>query len=124
MFCKKEKRNFHLPNSTGQKGIGDWAGGKLQLRVRVGETYSKPHAVDYSVPQGSVVGPQLFSAYASTLDDVVMSEHNISLYGFADDHVLSWEIDLSDPLSERRSMSGLEECLKCVKEWMDCNRLK
>ena len=88
-----------------------------QFRVRVGETYSEPRAVDYSVPQGSVVGPQLFSAYASTLGDVVLSEHNISLYGFADDHVLSTEINLNDPLSERRSISSLEQCLNCVKEW-------
>ena len=49
--------------------------------------YSEPTDLEFSVPQGSVLGPQLFSIYASTLGDVI-SRHKCKLNGFADDHTL------------------------------------
>ena len=70
-------------------------------KVNVGHTYSSVRELKCSVPQGSCVGPILYTIYASTLEEVVcgpeseaLSPDNdslipkIDLHGFADNHAL------------------------------------
>ena len=57
------------------------------FKVNIGNEYSKYIPMDFSVPQGSILGPVFFfSAYISTLRLEV--PRSIDLYGFADDHVM------------------------------------
>ena len=68
----------------------DWFDSYLRpryLKVKIKNEYSKPQPLHFLVPQGSVAGPQLYSAYASTMAEVV-EDSNIGIYGFADDHAL------------------------------------
>ena len=73
-----------------------------------------------SVPQGSVAGPVLYSAYASTLKEVVSP--SIELHGFADDHMIK---DSFKPNADQESrvILTLEKCTSNIKDWMDANRL-
>ena len=55
-------------------------------KVNIKKSYSSDRSLDFSVPQGSCVGAQLFNVYSSTLTEVVKSPLKSNLYGFADDH--------------------------------------
>ena len=82
-----------------------------------------PKDLTFSVPQGSVLGPQLFSIYASTLGDVV-SSRDCNLNGFADDHSLHNSFSAGDVEEERKCISDIEDTLSDIDTWMKSNRLK
>ena len=59
------------------------------FRVCVKDCYSEEKNLTFSVPQGSLNGPFLYLAYASTIQNLTKIQHrNTSIYGFADDHAL------------------------------------
>ena len=74
----------------------------------------------FSVPQGSVAGPVLYNAYASTLKEVVSP--SIKLHGFADDHMIK---DSFKPNADQESrvIQTLEKYTSDIKDWMDANWL-
>ena len=92
-------------------------------KVSLHGVHSKEHKLPFSVPQGSVAGPVLYSAYASTLQNVVQSP--IKLYGFADDHTIR-DSFMPDNIidSETYVIATIESCITSIKHWMDGNRLK
>ena len=55
-------------------------------KVKVGTKFSTIRSLDCSVPQWSLAGQNLYSAYASTLQEVVPDD--VGLNGFPDDHSL------------------------------------
>ena len=84
--------------------------------------YSTNRPLDCSVPQGSLVGQNLYLAYSSTLQEIVPEE--VCLNRFADDHSLKRSFKADDMKAEHTTISILQNCLKDVKLWMDENRLK
>ena len=92
-------------------------------KVSLHGVHSKEHQLPFSVPQGSVVGPVLYNAYASTLQHVVQSP--IKLYGFADDHIIK-DSFMPDNIIDLESyvITTIESCITSIKHWMDRNRLK
>jgi hypothetical protein len=116
-----------LTNKFGVIGSArNWFASYLQNRsfsVNIRGTDSEPHVLDCSVPQGSCLGPQLFTQYASTLFEAV---HNYlpQLHGYADDHMLymSYSSDLEE--DSAKAITSMQDCLTSVKEWMLQNKLK
>ena len=88
----------------------------------MGTKYSTNRPLDCSVPQGSLAGPNLYLAYASTLQEIVPEE--VCLNRFADDHSVKRSFKADDRKAEHTTISILHNCLKDVKLWMDKNRLQ
>jgi hypothetical protein len=93
------------------------------FRVNIGNSYSQSKELGFSVPQGSCCGPQLYSAYASTMQ-VVVNTDKITLYGLADDHALRTSFRASNTADETTAVTSLEDCLCDIKTRMDSNRLR
>ncbi len=74
--------------------------------------------ISCGVPQGSILGPVLFSLYILPLHSI-FERHKISYHIYADDTQLYLPLD-----SGRDSVSSLVVCLKDIKEWMDENFLQ
>ena len=78
--------------------------------------------LEFSVPQGSVAGPTLYSAYASTMRKCM--PNTLDLHGYADDHALKNSFPSNNREAEINTIMVLEDSLRHVKIWMDGNRLK
>ena len=81
---------------------------------------SEPLPLRYGVPQGSVLGPVLFSLYTQPLSDVI-ERHNCDYHKYADDSQLQKDSDINNMSVMIRN---LELCISAVKHWMLANKLK
>uniref|UniRef100_A0A4W6F8H6 Reverse transcriptase domain-containing protein n=1 Tax=Lates calcarifer TaxID=8187 RepID=A0A4W6F8H6_LATCA len=111
-----------LENRFGISGVAlSWLKSYLSDRtqcVSCNNTVSSFSDVKYGVPQGSVLGPLLFSLYISPLGQIIRS-HGINFHCYADDTQLYVPIK-ADNASQIRE---LEICLSSVKSWMSQNFL-
>ena len=74
----------------------------------------------YGVPQGSVLGPVLFTLYSQPLSDVI-SVHNCDYHKYADNTELSKSAPPDQFLSVQ---SCIQTCIDDVLLWMNSNKLK
>ena len=58
-----------------------------QQTVAIGKTYSKPYILDFSVPQGSVLGPKKYCMYTRPLGDIIQ-KHGLTYHLYEDDSQL------------------------------------
>ncbi|WP_419600785.1 reverse transcriptase domain-containing protein [Thiolapillus sp.] len=74
----------------------------------------------YGVPQGSVLGPVLFTLYSQPLSDVI-SDHDCDYHKYADDTELSKG---ASPDQFDSVQSCIQTCIGDVLIWMNSNKLK
>ncbi|KAK7882694.1 hypothetical protein WMY93_028868 [Mugilogobius chulae] len=89
--------------------------------MALGDTKSRPHKVTCGVPQGSVLGPTLFTIYMLPLGCVV-SRHGINFHCYADDTQLYLKISPSGPPSV--TVTRLSSCLEEIEAWTSQNFLQ
>ena len=110
------------------------------FKVNVNSAYSKPICLEYSMPQGSCLGPVVYLLYASSVEEVIAlpeppatasinsdgrlpTAEKIDLHGYADDHGIKKKLELTCD-KEVVTTKSLSDCLTRIKSWMDVNRLK
>ena len=111
-----------LEHEVGLKGpVLNWFRSYLSDRtfqVQLGHSTSSIAPLPCGVPQGSILGPLLFSLYMLPLGPII-KKHGISYHLYADDTQLYF------PLKQinNNSLQPLLDCLSDIKSWMSNNFL-
>ena len=102
----------------------DWFNSYLSDRVqciKIGSILSDAKKLLYGVPQGSVLGPILFSLYTTPLSKVIRNHPGISFQFYADDTQLYVHLTHKNVAS---ALDKLSHCIEDVKRWLSTNKLK
>ena len=95
--------------------ILDWIGSYLmerKQRVAIGDVQSDVVELPQGVPQGSILGPILFSLYTSPLGDIC-HQHNINFHTFADDQQSYFSFQ-PIPNEIDVGISQLQDCIRDI----------
>ena len=95
--------------------------GHRSQSVKVNEAVSSPRPLLYGVPQGSVLGPILFTLYTSPLSSIIAKFKNLKHHFYADDTQIYIAIN---PANASSAISELQACLLEIRDWMNDNKLK
>ena len=85
----------------------------------VSDSFSLPHGV----PQGSCLGPLLFTTYASELFKVI-EEHLPDAHAHADDTQLYISFKPDAGASQTEAVQAMELCVNAIRAWMVKSKLK
>ncbi|TWW71496.1 putative RNA-directed DNA polymerase from transposon BS [Takifugu flavidus] len=111
-----------LEHVIGIKGTAlDWFRSYLSDRYQFAHVHGVPSSysrVSHGVPQGSGLGPILFTLYMLPLGNIIQ-QHGINVHCYADDT----QLYLSMKPEETETLVKLQTCLKDIKSWMSSNFL-
>ena len=90
--------------------------------VTIGEAVSQDQLLDFSVPQGSVLGPKAYCMYTKPIGDIIR-RHGLMHHVYADDTQIYFTLKPS-PDNWSDAITRMENCVSEVKAWMELNLLK
>ena len=77
----------------------------------------------YGVPQGSCLGPFLFTVYASALFDVV-EKHIPTVHCYSDDSQLYISFSPKAHSGQPDTVAFIEHCIQDIRQWMSQDNLR
>ena len=75
------------------------------------------------VPQGSCLGPVLFTIYTSKMFEIV-EKHLPSVHCYADDTQLYVAFSPNQPGDNEAALKAMSNCIRELRDWMVRDRLK
>ena len=116
-----------LHSNAGISGLAfRWFSSYLKDRtqqVQVLGTRSEKSRLSFGVPQGSCLGPVLFTIYVASLFQII-NHYLPEAHGYADDHQLYLAFKPDSLASQDSAVQAIEAFIKDVPHWMLSNRLK
>ena len=92
--------------------------------MHISTATSHPTVLDYSVPQGSVLGPQWFTVYTYPVCDSILC-HDLNYDVYADDTQLCLCLSFNSSQQHTNStIATIELCINEIRQWMQSNFLK
>ncbi len=91
-------------------------------RVCISSSSSNVHLLKYGVPQGSVAGPPIFTAYSKPVTEI-FKRFGIAYHVYADDTQLYVSYDPRVSGDMEAAQARLTNCIGEVKAWMLKNKL-
>ena len=89
-------------------------------RIKLGNCLSSKFDPAFGVPQGSVLGPLLFTLHTTPLSSLVLG-HAIPHHLYADDGQLYISFSSGNSAA---ALNGLQSCLASVQSWISTKKLK
>ena len=102
------------------KWFASYLGDRCQV-VKIGSTLSELSKLIYGIPQGSVLGPLLFSLYTTPLSKIIRLHPHIKFHFYADDTQLYIHLSYKNAAA---ALARLNACLLDVQRWMSLSKLK
>ena len=92
-------------------------------RVYVKGSYSTSVQLKYGVPQGSVIGPMVFTYYTQAIGHIIR-KHRLQYHLYADDVQLVLAFDPDQPGDAACGLFKLSCCIRELQLWLTRNKLK
>ena len=121
VFLRRPEVTYGI-TGTALQWFRSYLTGRTQ-RVYINQTYSDDFPLPHGVPQGSCLGPLLFTMYASKLFDVVKN-HLPNIHAYADDTQIYLSFKLDSTAGEQDAITALQDCITDIRSWMIADRLK
>ena len=102
-----------------------WLASYLSRRTqtfKTGSATSKPTGLTCGVPQGSVLGPILFTIYTAVELGEIIRKYGLDYYMYADDTQLY--IYMLQHTRYNMCIAKLEKCMDEIEKWMVVNKLQ
>ncbi|KAK3691022.1 hypothetical protein RRG08_049329 [Elysia crispata] len=94
----------------------------LMLILRTERRQYPSTIIKYGVPQGSVLGPLLFTMYTAPVADIA-ERHGVNYHLYADDTQLYVPLDNTLGTASYQKES-IEKCVVEIADWMNSKKLK
>ena len=107
-------------SGKGLECFSSYLSGRSQ-RVTLDGGVSKEFMTTCRVPQGSCLGPLLFTLYSSKL---FIEKYLPCVHGYADDTQLYLSFKPGCTATEEESIKAMENCIKALRTWMIMDKMK